>query len=119
MPNSFYKAGAQTEELEEKGFNLPLPTLVEGVDTKGKPFEETTVLTYISAVGSSFWVDSDVALYSDMRLTIDLPQNLSDGKNLKLVVKGKVTFIEEPRTKKEKNRVSLKFENRYIIEPKD
>jgi hypothetical protein len=119
MPNSFYKAGAHTEGLEEKGFKLPLPTLVEGVDTNGQPFEETTVLTYISAVGSSFWIESDVALNSDLRLTIDLPENLSDGKNLKLVVKGKVIFIEESRSQEEKNRVSLKFENRYIIEPKD
>ena len=104
------------EILPEKGFNMPLPTLVEGSDSSGKAFAEKTILSYISENGSSFWLTSDVPMDSDLKLTVDLPSRLSEDKDLKLIIKGKVIFLEAPKNHNSRYRVSLKFENKYIID---
>lgn len=100
---------------DEKGFNLPLQTLVEGKDTSGNDFTEKTVLSYISHNGSSFWMANPVAEGTELRLSIDLPPKLSEEKHLKLIIKGRVVFVEAPKDKDPRHRVSLKFENKYII----
>jgi len=100
---------------DEQGFNIPLQTLIEGKDVSGNPFNEKTVLSYISHNGSSFWMANPVPLGSELRLIIDLPPNLSDEKNLKLIIKGRVVFVEAPKDQDLRHRVSLKFENKYII----
>ncbi|UCE42695.1 MAG: PilZ domain-containing protein [Candidatus Aminicenantes bacterium] len=99
----------------EQGFSIPLNTQIQGKDTKGKDFDEKTVLTYISHSGSSFWMANSVVEGSELRLIIDLPPKLSDEKNLKLIIKGKVVFVEAPKNEDPRHRVSLKFENKYII----
>lgn len=100
---------------DEQGFNIPLQTLIEGKDVSGNPFNEKTVLSYISHNGSSFWMANPIPVGSELRLTIDLPPNLSDDKNLKLIIKGRVVFVEAPKDQDLRHRVSLKFENKYII----
>jgi len=102
--------------LKEQGFNLSLPTLVEGKEESGKAFREKTVLSYISHHGSSFWLSNPVALGSELKLIIDLPPKLADKKDLKLIIKGKVIFVEALKGKNSKQRVSLKFSNKYIID---
>jgi hypothetical protein len=102
--------------LKEQGFNLSLPTLVEGQEESGKAFKEKTVLSYISHHGSSFWLTNPVALGSELKLIIDLPPKLADRKDLKLVIKGKVIFVEVLKGKSSKQRVSLKFSSKYIID---
>lgn len=99
----------------EKGFELPLPALIEGKNRYGKCFREKTILSFISHQGASFWLTNSVALGSELKLSIDLPPNLSEGKNLKLKIKGKVAFIEATNGKKFRQRVSLRFENSYAI----
>jgi hypothetical protein len=104
------------EAFPEKGFNMPLPTVVEGTDSLGKSFSEKTILSYISENGSSFWLTHDVAMDADLKLTVDLPSRLSEDKDLKLIIKGKVIFLEAPKNHNSRHRVSLKFENKYIID---
>ena len=99
----------------ELGFSIPLNMEIHGKDTQGNDFDEKTVLTYISHNGSSFWMANPVAEGSELKLTIDLPPKLSDEKNLKLIIKGKVVFVEAPKNEDPRHRVSLKFENKYII----
>jgi len=99
----------------EKGFNLPLYTLVEGTDVFGKGFNEKTTLSYISHNGSSFWLTNSVPVGSELKIIIDLPPNLTKEKTLKLIIKGKVVFIEAPKVKNSRHRVSIRFENKYII----
>ena len=98
-----------------KGFTLPLPCIVEGTDSSGAKFREKTTLSYISYQGSSFWLAHSVSTGSELKLTIDLPSNLSENKNLKLIIKGKVAFVEATNGKDSKERISLHFDNRYII----
>ncbi len=100
----------------EQGFNIPLQTQIIGQDSKGNDFHEKTVLAYISHNGSSFWMVNDVVEGSELKLVIDLPPKLSDEKKLKLIIKGKVVFVEAPKNEDHRYRVSLKFDNKYIIE---
>lgn len=102
--------------LGEKGFNLPLPTIVEGKDVSGKSFKENTILSYISHNGSSFYLKSQVAVGSALKLTSNLPPKLSSEKDLKLVIKGQVIFVESASSKNPRQRVSLKFDNKYVIQ---
>jgi len=102
--------------LKEQGFNLSLPTLVEGQEELGKSFREKTVLSYISHHGSSFWLTNSVTLGSELKLIIDLPPKLADKKDLKLIIKGNVIFVEAIKGKNSKQRVSLKFSSKYIID---
>lgn len=100
----------------ERGFKLPLRTWVEGIDLSRKTFNEETVLTYISHHGASFVLTTGVALGAKLRLTINLPPKLASDKNLKLVLKGRVVFVEATDGEKSRQKVSLRLETRYIIE---
>lgn len=117
MNNESSNISPVKDMFNENGFDLQLPTLVEGCDTQGKNFIEKTTLSYISHQGSSFWLNNLVTLEKELKLTIDLPPNLANEKDLKLVIKGKVIFIESPKDAAGKKRVSLKFGSKYIIKP--
>lgn len=102
-----------------KGFKLPLTCTVEGTTRSGSKFREKTTLAYISYQGASFWLTHPLEVGSELKLVIDLPPNLSDDKNLKLIIKGKVVFVEVTDGKESKQRISLHFDNKYIIKEKD
>jgi len=108
-----------TPEYSERGFKLPLPAVVEGKSKSGKDFKEKTVLSYISHQGSSFRLTNSVSLGSDLKLIIDLPNSLTTEKNLKLIINGKVASLEAIKGKNPKKRVSLRFEDKYIIKTDD
>jgi hypothetical protein len=93
----------------EQGFSIPLNTQIQGKDPQGKEFIEKTVLTYISHNGSSFWMANSVVEGSQLKLIIDLPPKLSDEKNLKLIIKGRVVFVEAPKNEDPRHRVSLGY----------
>jgi hypothetical protein len=110
------KARTTDDFLKEKGFKLPLSTTVEGIDKAGNQFSEKTILSYISPSGSSFWLDTPVANGADLRLLIDLPAKLKENKDLKMIIKGKVIFVENAVEQNSKSRISLRFDNKYIID---
>jgi hypothetical protein len=102
-----------------KGFKLPLPCMVEGTTGSGDKFREKTTLSYISYQGASFWLTHTVEVGSELKLIIGLPPNLSADKNLKLIIKGKVVFVEVTNGKESRERISLHFDNKYIIKEED
>jgi len=102
---------------KEHGFTFPLPTLVEGLDLTGSSFQEETTLTYISHQRSTFSLKSGVTLGTRLKLIIDLPKKLSEDKNLKLALKGKVVSIEMGNRQTSKKNITVKFESKYIIAP--
>jgi hypothetical protein len=118
MPRKEFKARLKND-VSEPGFKLPLNMRVEGEDASGRPFHESTKLSYISSSGSTFVLETKVNPGSDLRLMIDLPEQLADDKNLKLIIKGKVIFIEKIKEKESGQRISLHFDNKYIIEEKE
>ena len=113
--NTKHKIGTKNILGLEKGFQLPLSTVVEGQDTTGKTFKEKTILSYISQNGASFWLNHPVFLDCPLKLVSDLPPKLSQNKNLKLITRGHVIFIEAVNGQKSKQRVTMKFINQYII----
>ncbi|MBN1271240.1 MAG: PilZ domain-containing protein [Candidatus Aminicenantes bacterium] len=115
MSNKVQEDESQRTNRIEQGFKLPLPTIVEWKDEKGREYKEETVLNYISHTGSSFWLKTPVTMGTNLRLSIALPEKLSDNKNLKLIIKGKVVFIEAEKEEDISKRVTLRFENKYII----
>ena len=118
MSNETVNSISFSNALKEQGFNLSLPTLVEGTEISGETFQEKTVLSYISHHGSSFWLAKTVSLGSELKLIIDLPPKLAEKKDLKLIIKGKVIFVEATKGKESKQRVSLKFDSKYVIDNK-
>ncbi len=115
MFSKFSPLSSGKSEGKDQIFNLPLPTLVEGRDASGKAFREKTVLFYISHHGASFNLAKPPALGSKLKLIIDLPASLSEDENLKLVINGKVALIEANNSHPVKQRVSLRFESKYVI----
>ena len=115
MSDNIFGEKSFEQTVKEKGFNLSLPTRVEGHDMEGNFFNEMTSLSYISHQGSSFWLRTPVSIGLDLKLTVDLPPKLSQDQDLKLVIRGKIIFIETATDQIPKQRVSIKFENKYII----
>jgi len=96
-------------------FNLPLDTVVEGRDAEGHSFKEKTSLFYISHQGAAFSLTRPIRLGAKLRLVVDLPPGLAEDKNLKLVIRGEVALVEELTTSPLRQRVSVRFENKYFI----
>ena len=115
MPNKLSRGGSYDFSFKETGFNLSLPTFIEWESPRGEKFKEKTVLSYISHQGASFWLETAVDIGSDIQLTIDLPQKLSEEKDLKLFIKGVVIFVEVTDEHNPRNRVSIRFDSKYII----
>ncbi len=102
---------------KDLGFNFPLPTVVEGLNAHGNEFAEDTVVSYISHQGSSFYLKNPVSISSRLKLIIDLPEKLAGDKDLKLVIKGKVDKVEFLRERFSEQRVTVRFDSKYIIKP--
>jgi hypothetical protein len=114
LSKSSFSPGGKAERKDQI-FNLPLPTVVEGRDASGRPFQEKTVLFYISYQGASFNLASPVVLGSRLKLIIDLPPSLSEDQSLKLIINGRVALVEVNHAHRTRQRVSLRFENKYFI----
>jgi hypothetical protein len=103
---------------DEHGFKLALPMTVQGRDPSGRDFEEETVLDYMSHSRASFVLKNTVSRESQLRLIVDLPPKLSEDRDLKLIIRGRVAFLERHHEGDASRRVSLALESRYVIKPK-
>lgn len=103
----------------EQGFKLPLATIVEGQDAQGRRFQEETKLSYISHQGASFLLKSPMTIGTKVKLIIDLPPKLSEDKDLKLAIHGKVVFVEAGDHGEGRQKISVRLESKYIIKPED
>jgi hypothetical protein len=101
----------------EAGFTFPLTTRVQGLNSRGQEFTEDTVLSSISHQGSTFYLKNRINVGERLRLIIDLPEKLSPGSDLKLVIKGKVTQVEAAYAKATAQKVVVAFDSKYIIKP--
>jgi hypothetical protein len=104
---------------KKRGFTFPLPTQVEGMNAKGHDFTEETVLTFISHEGSSFCLKNPIQVGSRLKMIIDLPEKLADDVPLKLVIRGRVAKVEALPGSSLTQRVTIKFDSKYIIKPED
>ena len=117
MRQSFMESGDARGD-RDPGFTFPLPTSVQGVNARGRDFAEETVLSYISHELSSFILKNPIQIGTRLRMVIDLPEKLSlDDKDLKLVLKGRVEKVEIQRDRAASQKVTVKFDGKYIIKP--
>ncbi len=108
------KAKVLPEDLEinrrrEWRFDFPLDTLIEGSRADGARFKEETHLENISSGGAYFSLDSGVVVGSKLNLFIELPENLADGKKLRMRIGGITVRLEKPDKKAKRQGVAVRF----------
>ena len=94
---------------KEWRFFISLPALVKGKSPKGKEFEEKTILKNISSGGAYFSLDSGVTIGSELNLVIDIPNNLSEGKKIKLQLGGLTVRLKKSTAKDKNQEIALCF----------
>jgi c-di-GMP-binding flagellar brake protein YcgR len=98
---------------KEWRLDLPLPALVQGKLSRGKEFEEMTIIQNISSGGAYFCLDSGVTVGSRLNIVIDVPSELSPDKKIKLQLGGLTVRLEKPTEKGKKQGVALRFHKKY------
>jgi hypothetical protein len=99
----------QANRRREWRFNLPLPTIIEGTLPQGEKFKEMTTINNISATGAYFCLDSGLVVGSKLNLMIDLPKELTGGRQVKLNLGGITVRLQEPETKGKRQGVAIRF----------
>ncbi len=94
---------------KEWRFDLPLTAAVEGKLPAGKPFHETAKLTNISSGGAYFYLDSAVVVGSKVKLSIDLPKELTEGQKVRLEIAGLTVRLQKPDKRGKKQGVAVRF----------
>lgn len=99
------------------GFRVPVATAVEGTTSDGRRFHETTEVSFISHVGAIIDLRNPAGLGTRVKLAIPLPPALSEGKDLRLVIKGEVIDAgQEPAAPGGRLKIAIRFESRYMVE---
>ncbi len=94
-------------------FDLPLQTTIEGKLPHGEQFKEYTTLENISSTGAYFCLDSGVIVGSKLNLMINLPPQLTGGKEVKLYLGGITVRLEEPDKSGKKQGVAIRFSKNF------
>jgi hypothetical protein len=102
---------------DERGFQLNLPAKVTGRDASGREFEEETKVDFMSQAAATFDLKTPVIQGGELKLILSLPQKLSEDKDLKLAVRGRIAYMERRQAGSGAAKVFLKLESRYIIKP--
>ena len=100
----------------ERGFKITTPLSVEGPDSDGSYFIEETKLYYINHMVAAFPLMNSVSLESRLKISLPLPPKLSLGKDMRLMIKGTIIFIDFQKERTSPPRITLRLENRYVIE---
>lgn len=101
------------DRRREWRFDLPLSIIVEGKAGEGKKFQEKTLLENISSTGAYFCLDSGVTVGSKLNLVIEIPDELSPEKKVKLQLGGLTVRLEKPDKKGKKQGVALRFSKKF------
>ena len=101
------------DRRREWRFDLPLSVIVEGKAGEGKKFQEETILENISSTGAYFCLDSGVTVGSKLNLVIEIPNELSPEKKVKLQLGGLTVRLEKPDKKGKKQGVALRFSKKF------
>jgi c-di-GMP-binding flagellar brake protein YcgR len=96
-------------------FDLPLKTVIEGKLPKGHKFHEETQLQNISSGGAYFCLDSGVVVGSKLNLMIELPDKLTDGKKMRLMIGGITVRLERPNARTRKQGVAVRFSDAFKV----
>ncbi len=106
-------ADVTIDRRREWRFELPLPAIVEGKLGEGQKFKEKTMLENISSTGAYFCLDSGVTVGSKLNLVLEIPDELSPGKKIKLQLGGLTVRLEKLNRKEKKQGVALRFSKKF------
>ncbi len=111
--------GAAKVAKRERSFELSLPALVTGRDSKGKEFEENTKILSISAQNALFWLRSRVLIGSPLSLSLLIPKTIILENRLHLTVSGKVVLVQANGNQNNHHLVSIQLDKTFKIKPSD
>jgi c-di-GMP-binding flagellar brake protein YcgR len=97
--------------------DLPLTAEIEGSLPQGKKFREAIKLENISSGGAYFCMDSGVVVGSNLNLIIELPQKLTEGKKMRMRLKGIAVRLEKHDKKIKKHGVAVRFSKNFLVIP--
>ncbi|MCG2816989.1 MAG: PilZ domain-containing protein [Candidatus Aminicenantes bacterium] len=107
------KGDVTVDRRREWRLDLPLTAAVEGTLPEEQSFREETILENISSTGAYFCLNSGVTVGSRLTLVIEIPDKLTEGKKLKLRLKGITIRLEEPLRMGKKQGVALRFDEEF------
>ncbi len=94
-------------------FELPLTAEIEGQLPAGQKFKKKTVIENISSTGAYFSLDSKPVVGSKVMLAINLPDKLTEGKKVKLVLEGTIIRLEKKQDNSRKLGVAVRFKRDF------
>jgi c-di-GMP-binding flagellar brake protein YcgR len=98
---------------KEFRLDLPLAAKVEGKSATGKPFVEKTTIVNISSLGAYFSLNALLTIGARLFINMELPSQLTEGKKLKLKLRGQVVRLELSTVKNKKQGVALNFDEEF------
>lgn len=104
---------AELDRRREWRLALPLKADVEGTLPDGSKFKEKTTLNNISSTGAYFNLTANITIGSRLKLTINLPSSLTEGKKVNLQLKGKAVRLEQPESKEKRKGIALQFDKEF------
>jgi hypothetical protein len=99
----------------ERIFKLSLPALVNGVDAKGKEFEERTELLSISSQLANLCLKSKVLIGSKLSLIVNIPRTLILEHRFNLHTSGEVIYIKADGNRKKRQIISIHLDKNYKL----
>jgi c-di-GMP-binding flagellar brake protein YcgR len=113
------KTAVDVNRRREWRFELPLPAEIEGPLPQGPKFKEKTVLENISSAGAYFTLDSSLVVGSKVNLAIELPDEITEGRKMKLCLDGITVRLEKKGSKTQKQGVAVRFKKDFRFQIED
>ncbi len=113
------KTAVDVNRRREWRFELPLPAEIEGPLPQGSKFKEKTVLENISSTGAYFTLDSSLVVGSKVNLAIELPDEITEGRKMKLCLDGITVRLEKKGSKTQKQGVAVRFKKDFRFQIED
>jgi c-di-GMP-binding flagellar brake protein YcgR len=110
-------ASLSINRRREWRLELPLNAEIEGKLPHGGGFRERTKLENISSGGAYFCLDSGVVVGSKFNLVIELPNQLTEGRKMKMRLGGIIVRLEKPDKKAKKQGVAVRFTKEFKVIP--
>jgi hypothetical protein len=108
--------GASHAGRRERAFELSLPALVSGEDASGKPFEERTDISSISAQEVSFPLKTRLLVGSKLVLNLAVPRTLILERPLRLLLSGSVVSARADQGRVKRQSVAARLDKTYKLQ---
>jgi hypothetical protein len=101
---------------QERYFELSVPVLVSGLNSKGEEFEERTKISSISSQEASFWLKEKVTIGTRINMCLEIPKTLILESHLNLSISGEVIFVQSETNNRKKQLAIIRLDRTYKIQ---